>query len=159
MQKTVTEWEANWRNSGRYSLQTLEGKQMKQIINCARLKRYLDPPGEDQMLPTDDNAQDGRNYGINDTCHSASNSVHVGEEGIDEAKDDSEHLNKDNEKQENERMTSINPGHYEKNQDKLDCSLLEQQLYSTHLLRLWRSGACALKNESNEDDEQFNVSF
>jgi len=90
------------------------------------------------MLPTYDNAEDGRDYGINDTC---SNSVHVGEEGIDEAKDDSEHLNKDNEKQEKERMTSINPGHYEINQDKLDCSLLEQQLYSTHLLHLWRSSA------------------
>ena len=69
---------------GRYSLETLEGKQMKQAINCARLKRYLDPPVEDQMLPTDDNAEDGRDYGINDTCHSASNSV--GEEDITKQK-------------------------------------------------------------------------
>ena len=84
---------------------------MKQAINCARLKRYLDPPVEDQMLPTDDNAEDGRDYGINDTCHSASNSV--GQENIDEAKDDSEHLNKDNEEQEKESMTSINLRHSE----------------------------------------------
>ena len=40
---------------------------------------------------------------------------------------------------------------------ELDCSVLEEQLYSPSLSRLWRSGACILHYEATDDDQDFNV--
>ena len=40
---------------------------------------------------------------------------------------------------------------------ELDCSVLEEQLYSPSLSRLWRSGVCILHYEAKEDDQDFNV--
>ena len=40
---------------------------------------------------------------------------------------------------------------------ELDCSVLEEQLYSPSLSRLWRSAACILHYEAKEDDQDFNV--
>ena len=40
---------------------------------------------------------------------------------------------------------------------ELDCSVLEEQLYSPSLSCLWRSGACILHYEAKEDDQDFNV--
>ena len=40
---------------------------------------------------------------------------------------------------------------------ELDCSVLEEQLYSPSLSRLWRSGAYILHYEAKEDDQDFNV--
>ena len=40
---------------------------------------------------------------------------------------------------------------------ELDRSVLEEQLYSPSLSRLWRSGACILHYEAKEDDEDFIV--
>ena len=39
----------------------------------------------------------------------------------------------------------------------LDCSVLEEQLYSASLSHLWMSGACILHYEAKEDDQDFNV--
>ena len=35
---------------------------------------------------------------------------------------------------------------------------LKEQLFSSSLLRLWRSGACTQRYEANEDDEDFDAS-
>ena len=40
---------------------------------------------------------------------------------------------------------------------ELDCSVLKEQLYSSSLSHLWRSGACILRYEAKEDDQDFNV--
>ena len=47
------------------------------------------------------------------------------------------------------------------NEDKrseLNHKTLHEQLYSTHLLRLWRTGACELFYKAEEDDEELDVS-
>lgn len=43
-------------------------------------------------------------------------------------------------------------------QNAIDDATLKEQLYSSSLLQLWRSGACTLRYEANEDDEYFDVS-
>ena len=42
--------------------------------------------------------------------------------------------------------------------DEDDDSALKEQLYSSNLLRLWRTGAWSLKFETKEDDNEFDVS-
>ena len=39
--------------------------------------------------------------------------------------------------------------------DKLDHDVLWKQLFSSNLMRLWRTGACELLYKSKEDDEVF----
>ena len=39
--------------------------------------------------------------------------------------------------------------------DKLDHDILWEQLFSSNLMRLWRTGACELLYDSKEDDEAF----
>ena len=41
----------------------------------------------------------------------------------------------------------------------IDNATLQEQLYSSSLLRLWRSGACTQIYEAEEDDEYFDVSY
>ena len=41
----------------------------------------------------------------------------------------------------------------------IDNATLQEQLYSSRLLRLWRSGACTQIYEAEEDDEYFDVSY
>ena len=41
----------------------------------------------------------------------------------------------------------------------IDNAILQEQLYSSSLLRLWRSGACTQRYEAKEDDEYFDVSY
>ena len=42
--------------------------------------------------------------------------------------------------------------------EEIDCSILWEQLRSSHLMRLWRTGACVLHYKAAEDDEEFDVS-
>ena len=42
--------------------------------------------------------------------------------------------------------------------EEIDCSILWEQLHSSHLMRLWRTGACVLHYKAAEDDEEFDVS-
>ena len=42
--------------------------------------------------------------------------------------------------------------------EEIDCSILWKQLHSSHLMRLWRTGACVLHYKAAEDDEEFHVS-
>ena len=44
-------------------------------------------------------------------------------------------------------------------QNAIDNATLQEQLYSSSLLRLWRSGACTQIYEAEEDDEYFDVSY
>ncbi|KAL5503329.1 hypothetical protein EMCRGX_G010258 [Ephydatia muelleri] len=39
--------------------------------------------------------------------------------------------------------------------EEIDCSILWEQLHSSHLMRLWRTGACVLHYKAAEDDEEF----
>ena len=39
--------------------------------------------------------------------------------------------------------------------DKLDHDILWEQLFSSNLMRLWRTGACKLLYDSKKDDEAF----
>ena len=41
---------------------------------------------------------------------------------------------------------------------EIDCSILWEQLHSSHLMRLWRTRACVLHYKAAEDDEEFDVS-
>ena len=42
--------------------------------------------------------------------------------------------------------------------EEIDYSILWEQLHSSHLMRLWRTGACVLHYKAAEDDEEFDVS-
>ena len=42
--------------------------------------------------------------------------------------------------------------------EEIDCSILWEQLHSSHLMCLWRTGACVLQYKAAEDDEEFDVS-
>ena len=42
--------------------------------------------------------------------------------------------------------------------EEIDCCILWEQLHSSHLMRLWRTGACVLHYKAAEDDEEFDVS-
>ena len=42
--------------------------------------------------------------------------------------------------------------------EEMDCHILWEQLHSPHLMRLWRTGACVLHYEAEEDNEAFDVS-
>ena len=42
--------------------------------------------------------------------------------------------------------------------EEIDCSILWEQLHSSHLMRLWRTGACVLHYKAAEDDEEFDLS-
>ncbi|KAL5491279.1 hypothetical protein EMCRGX_G016535 [Ephydatia muelleri] len=53
--------------------------------------------------------------------------------------------NKDLDKQQSEEIAV----------DKLDHDILWEQLFSSNLMRLWRTGACELLYDSKEDDEAF----
>ena len=41
--------------------------------------------------------------------------------------------------------------------EEIDFSILWEQLHSSHLMRLWRTGACVLHYKAAEDDEEFDV--
>ena len=43
--------------------------------------------------------------------------------------------------------------------EEIDCSILWEQLHSSHLMRLWRTGACVLHYKAADDDEEFDVSM
>ena len=115
---------------GRYCLKTLEGKPLKQTIHCARLKRFLDPVVDDNIV---DEVEELDN----------SDSVH--------------HEENDNKKEQgcqNEEQQSHSP---EQREIMEPVFVLEEQLYSPNILRLWRSGACRSYYEAKEDDEEFDV--
>ena len=42
-------------------------------------------------------------------------------------------------------------------QNEEPVSVIEEQLYSPNILRLWRSGECTSYYEAKEDDEEFDV--
>ena len=42
--------------------------------------------------------------------------------------------------------------------EEIDCSILWEQFHSSHLMRLWRTGACVLHYKAAEDVEDFDVS-
>ena len=42
--------------------------------------------------------------------------------------------------------------------EEINCSILLEQLHSSHLLRLWRTGACVLHYNAAEHDEEFDES-
>eukprot|EP00731_Ephydatia_muelleri_P007476 Em0003g1724a len=112
---------------GRYCLKTLEGKLVKQTIHCACLKRYLDPVVDDNIV---------------DEVEELDNS-------------DSECAENDNDKEQgcqNEELQSHSP---EQREIMEPVFVLEEQLYSPNISRLWRSGACISYYEAKEDDEEF----
>ena len=53
----------------------------------------------------------------------------------------------------------LDKGNEDKRSDsELNHEALHEQLYSPHLLRLWRTGACELVYKAEEDDEELDVS-
>ena len=132
---------------GRYCLKTLEGKPLKQTIHCARLKRYLDPVVDDNIV---DEVEEFDN----------SDSECAGEQEAANGKgmgDSVHHEENDNDKEQgcqNEEQQSHSP---EQREIMEPVSVLEEQLYSPNILRLWRSGACTSYYEAKEDDEEFDV--
>eukprot|EP00731_Ephydatia_muelleri_P003495 Em0001g3495a len=130
---------------GRYCLKTLEGKLLKQTIHYARLKRFLDPVVDDNIM---DEVEELDN----------SDSECAGEQEAANGKgmgDSVHHEENDNDKEQgcqNEEQQSHSP---EQREIMEPVSVLEEQLYSLNILCLWRSGACTSYYEAKEDDEEF----
>ena len=124
---------------GRYCLKTLEGKPLKQTIHCVRLKRFLDPVVEEEISLSND--EDIVNE-VDELEISGSECGHEDEDNYKEPR----FQNKHKKSHSREQHTILEPA-----------SLLEEQLYSSDILRLWRSGACTSHYEAKEDDDEFEV--
>ena len=118
---------------GFYSLVTLDQKKIvTKRINGAYLKLYLRPPSSHQSTPPASPHQSTPPASPHQSTPPASPHQSTPHEVLDKGNDDK--------------------------RSELNHKALHEQLYSPHLLRLWRTGACELFYKAEEDDEELDVS-